>query len=114
MGILKDNGIKQLTNGFVKFENSKDSVKNSDYSDIKTFIADFLNTSDKKQRKKLAEEFKKRHMELYEFLKSNDKLVAAETEIFKTVTNAMNGDTASAENETISNLFSTIEEGLNE
>lgn len=110
MGILKDNGIKQLTSGFVKFENSKDSVKNSDYSDIKTFIADFLNTSDKKQRKKLAEEFKKRHLELYQFLKENSELVNAETEISKIVTNVAEGMLAETENHELNNLFRTIEE----
>lgn len=85
-----------------------------DMKDLKSFVGAFLDTSDKKQRRKLAEEFKKRHLELYQFLKENSELVNAETEISKIVTNAMNGDTASAENETISNLFSTIEEGLNE
>lgn len=114
LGILKDRSTKNLIAGLMAFEDGKNTVKTSNFEDLKTFIKDFLNTPDRKQRKKLADEFKKRHMELYEFLKSNSELVVAETEIAKTVTNAMNGDTTSTDNEAISNLFSIIEEGLDE
>ena len=75
-------------------------------------MADFLNTPDKKQRKKLSEEFKRRHLELYRFIKENSALIDAETEISKIVANTVNGSSAETENSEISNLFKVIEEGL--
>lgn len=44
-----------------------------------------MNTADEKQRLELSEEFRKRHLELYEFLKSNSELVNAETQISKII-----------------------------
>lgn len=82
--------------------------------DLKSFMSAFLNTSDKKQRRKLADEFKHRHMELYQFIKDNSELINAETEVSKIVTNALNGNTIETENAEISNLFKIIEEKLNE
>ena len=82
--------------------------------DLKSFMSAFLNTSDKKQRRKLADEFKRRHMELYQFIKDNGELINAETEVSKIVTNAINGNTVETENAEISNLFKIIEEGLDE
>ncbi|MDE5583696.1 MAG: hypothetical protein K2J08_08325, partial [Ruminococcus sp.] len=68
--------------------------------------------SEPKKRKKLSEEFKKRHLELYEFLKNNSDLISAETEIFKTVNAVISGDTADSDDKKITNLFEIIEEEL--
>ena len=116
-GVIKINTIKAksmaaLTGGLEKFENSKDIVKNADFKSLETFIKQYLNTADKKQRAELSEEFRKRHLELYEFLKSNSELVNAETEINKMVSDIINGDTASSEDKKLSNLFEMIEEGI--
>lgn len=116
-GVIKINTIKAksmaaLTGGLEKFENSKDIVKNADFKSLETFIKQYLNTADKKQRAELSEEFRKRHLELYEFLKSNSELVNAETEINKMISDIMNGDTASSEDKKLSNLFEIIEEGI--
>ena len=116
-GVIKINMIKAksmaaLTGGLEKFENSKDIVKNADFKSLETFIKQYLNTADKKQRAELSEEFRKRHLELYEFLKSNSELVNAETEINKMISDIMNGDTASSEDKKLSNLFEIIEEGI--
>lgn len=111
MGILKERNTKNLIENLKKYEDNKLNVN---MEDLKSFIKVFLNTSDKKQRRKLAEEFKKRHFELYEFIKGNEKLINAETEVSKIVTNALNGNTTETENAEISNLFKIIEEGLNE
>ncbi len=99
-------------NGLNSYEDKKDSIKNADFKSVETFIKQYLNTADKKQRLKLSEEFKKRHLELYEFLKSNSELVNAETEINKMVSAIMNGDTASSEDKKLSNLFEIIQEGV--
>ena len=88
MGVLKDKNVKKLIAGLDGFESSRNAVKNADYKDLKAFVGDFLNTPDKKQRWKLAEEFKRRHPELYQFIKENSALIDAETEISKTVANA--------------------------
>lgn len=114
LGILKQQSTKGLISGLTKFEDSKNVLKIADFKDLKSFVTVFLNTSDKKQRRKLAEEFKKRHLELYQFIKGNEDLINAETEVSKIVTNAMNGDTSTTDNAQISNLFKIIEEGLNE
>ena len=73
-------------------------------------MADFLNTPDKKQRRKLAEEFKRRHLELYRFIKENSALIDAETEISKTVANAICGIAEKAEDEKFNNLIEMISE----
>ena len=98
--------------GFDSFEDSRDVIKNADYKDLKAFVADFLNTPDKKQRRKLAEEFRRRHFELHQFIKENADLINAKAEISKIVTNTVNGSSAETENSEISNLFKVIEEGL--
>ena len=109
---IKAKSMAALTGGLEKFENSKDIVKNADFKSLETFIKQYLNTADKKQRAELSEEFRKRHLELYEFLKSNSELVNAETEINKMISDIMNGDTASSEDKKLSNLFEIIEEGI--
>ena len=109
LGILKERSTKNLIEALKKYEDSKSNVN---MEDLKSFMSAFLNTSDKKQRRKLADEFKRRHMELYQFIKDNGELINAETEVSKIVTNAINGNTVETENAEISNLFKIIEEGL--
>ena len=110
MGFLKQQSKKGLIEGLQRFEDSRNAVKKADYRDLKAFVNEFLNTSDKKQRRKLAEEFKKRHLELYEFLQSNSDLINAETEISKTIANAVQGETSETENRELNNLFEAIRE----
>lgn len=109
---IRKQSIKSLSDGISKFESSKNVVKKSDFSDFKQFLKTYLNTPEPKQRRKLAEEFRKRHLELYEFLKNNSDLVNAETEISKTMNNILSGNTADSENRQLSNLFEIIEDGL--
>lgn len=111
LGILKERSTKNLIEALKKYEDSK---SNANMEDLKSFMSAFLNTSDKKQRRKLADEFKRRHMELYQFIKDNGELINAETEVSKIVTNTLNGNVTESENAEISNLFKIIEEGLNE
>lgn len=105
---IKKQSIKSLADGISKFEDSKKAFKASDYTDLRTFMKDYLNTPEPKQRRKLAEEFKKRHLELYEFLKNNADLINAETEISKTVNAVISGDTANSEDKKLSNLLEII------
>ncbi|MDE5619466.1 MAG: hypothetical protein K2I80_02940 [Ruminococcus sp.] len=109
---IKKQSIKSLADGISKFENNKNILKNSDFSDFKQFLKIYLNTSEPKKRKKLAEEFRKRHLELYEFLKDNQELVSAETEISKTVNAVLSGDTANSDDKQLTNLFEIIEGGM--
>ena len=111
LGILKERSTKNLIEALKKYEDSK---SNANMEDLKSFMSAFLNTSDKKQRRKLVDEFKRRHMELYQFIKDNSELINAETEVSKIVTNALNGNTIETENAEISNLFKIIEKELNE
>lgn len=109
---IKKQSVKSLADGISKFEDSKNILKKSDFSDFKSFLKNYLNTPETKQRKKLADEFRKRHLELYEFLKSNGDLISAETEISKTVNAVLCGDTASSDNKQLTNLFEIIEGGM--
>ena len=111
LGILKERSTKNLIEALKKYEDSK---LDANMEDLKSFMSAFLNTSDKKQRRKLADEFKKRHLELYQFIKDNSELINAETEVSKIVTNTLNGNVTESENAEISNLFKIIEEGLDE
>ena len=110
MGFLKKQSRSNLIAGLQHFEDSKNAVKKADYGDLKAFVNEFLNTPDKKQRRKLAEEFKKRHLELYQFIKDNEDLINAETEISKTVASAVQGETSETENKELNNLFEAIRE----
>lgn len=114
MNSIKKKSISTLIEGLSRFEDSKDAVKNSDYTDLKTFIKDYLNTSEPKQRKKLAEEFRKRHMELYRFLNDNAELIAAETEITKIMNAAEAGEQVETDNSRITNLLDMIGESAND
>lgn len=109
---IRKQSIKSLADGISKFENNKNIVKKSDFSDFKQFLKTYLNTPEPRQRKKLAEEFRKRHLELYNFLKENQELVSAETEISKTVNAVLSGDTASSDDKQLTNLFEIIEGGM--
>ena len=109
-GIIKNKNIAALMSGLSNYENKKDGIKNADFKSLETFAEQYLNTADKKQRLKLSEEFRKRHLELYEFLKGNSELVNAETEINKIVSNAMQGMTEEKENQELNNLFEAIRE----
>lgn len=114
MNSIKKKSISTLIEGLSRFEDSKDAVKKSDYTDLKTFIKDYLNTSEPKQRKKLAEEFRKRHMELYRFLKDNAELIDAETEITKIINAAEAGEQVETDNSRITNLLEMIGESAND
>ena len=109
---IKKKSIKLISDGISKFENEKNIIKNSDFSDFKQFLKIYLNTSEIKKRKKLADEFRKRHLELYEFLKENPKLISAETEISKTINAVISGETSNSDDKKITNLFEIIEENL--
>ncbi len=109
---IKKKSIKSLADGISKFEDSKNIMKKSDFSDFKAFLKNYLNTPEPKQRKKLADEFKKRHLELYNFLKSNGDLISAETEISKTVNAVLCGDTSNSDDKQLTNLFEIIEGGM--
>ena len=109
---IRKQSIKSLSDGISDFENNKNILKNSDFSDFKQFLKTYLNISEPKKRKKLAEEFRKRHLELYEFLKNNQELVSAETEISKIVNAVLSGDTTKSEDKQLTNLFEIIERGV--
>ncbi len=109
---IRKQSLQSLADGISKFENSKNIVKKSDFSDFKQFLKTYLNTPEPRQRKKLAEEFRKRHLELYNFLKENQELVSAETEISKTVNAILSGDTANSDDKQLTNLFEIIEGGM--
>lgn len=109
---IRKQSLQSLADGISKFENSKNIVKESDFSDFKQFLKTYLNTPEPRQRKKLAEEFRKRHLELYNFLKENQELVSAETEISKTVNAILSGDTANSDDKQLTNLFEIIEGGM--
>lgn len=108
MSSIKKKSLRSLADGLSKFEDSRNTVKNSDFTDLKTFIKDYLNTPEPKQRRKLAEEFKKRHLELYTFIKENPDLISAETDIARTVNAAAGGEDIPSDNKELTNLFEMI------
>lgn len=114
MSSIKKKSLKSLADGLSKFEDSKNAVKNSDFTDLKSFIKDYLNTPEPKQRRKLADEFKKRHLELYAFIKENSDLISAETEITKIVQAALSGETPEADNRQLTNLLEMIGESADD
>lgn len=114
MNVIKKKSLDALISGLSKYEDSKNTVKNSDFTDLKSFVKDYLNTPEPKQRKKLAEEFRKRHMELYEFLKGNAALVSAETEINKIINAAETGEKVETDAGKITNLLEMIGESAND
>ena len=106
MSSIKKKSLKSLAEGLSKFEDGRNAVKNSDFTDLKSFIKDYLNTPDPKRRRKLAEEFRKRHLELYTFIKENPDLVSAETEMTKIVQAVLSGD--ALKNEQFINPFEVL------
>ena len=114
MNCIKKKSINALIDGLSKYEDSKTAVKNSDLTDLKTFVKDYLNIADPKQRRKLAEEFRKRHMELYQFIKDNADLISAETEMNKIMRAAEAGETVETESSQITNLLEMIGESAND
>ncbi len=106
---LKQKSLAALSDGLKQYEKNN---KKADFTDFKRFSESFLNEPDKKQRKKLAEEFRKRHGELYQFLKENPELVAAETEISRMIAAAVSGETPEVSPEQLSNLMQMIEKSL--
>lgn len=114
MNSIKKKSINALIDGLSKFEDSKNAVKNSDFTDLKTFVKDYLNTAEPKQRRKLAEEFRKRHLELYQFVKDNAELISAETEINKIMKAAEAGETVETDSSQITNLLEMIGESAND
>ncbi len=109
---IKKKSLKSLADGLSKFEDSKNAVKNSDYTDLNSFLKAFLNTPEPKQRRKLAEEFRKRHLELYNFVKENTELIAAETEMTKIIQAAISGEAPEADNQQLTNLLEMIETSM--
>ncbi len=114
MNIKKKKCLTALADGLSKFEDGRNAVKSSDFTDLKTFVKDYLNTPEPKQRRKLAEEFKKRHLELYAFIKENTELISAETEITKTVQAALSGVVSEAGNDQLTNLIEMIGESADD
>ena len=108
MNPIKKKSIDSLIDGLSKYEDSRNAVKKSDFTDLKQFLKGFLNTPEPKQRRKLADEFKKRHLELYNFLKENQELISAETEISRIIQSAMSGEAAESENSQLTNLLEMI------
>ena len=102
----------QLADGILQFEDKRKSIPQADFTDLQTFLSAYLNTPEPKKRKKLAEEFRKRHMELYEFLQSNPELIRAETKITATLQAAASGAAEEDDNGQITNLFEKLQEGL--
>ena len=111
MGNRKSKSIHQLAADIRQFEDKKKNRNSSDFTDLKTFLSSYMNTPETKQRKRLAEEFRKRHMELYQFLKDNPALLSAETEITAMMQAAASGCTEH-EDQQITNLLEMIQEGF--
>ena len=110
MNLIKKKSIDRLIDGLSRYEDSRNAVKNSDLTDLKTFVKDYLNTPEPKQRKKLADEFRKRHMELYSFIKDNQELIAAETDMNRIVQAVTSGGSAETDTAKITNLLEMIGE----
>ncbi|MDO5558117.1 MAG: hypothetical protein Q4F95_00810 [Oscillospiraceae bacterium] len=113
MGAIKKKSIAALADGMDKFEFSKKNVDLSGIKDISDLMNMIIQTSDKKKRKKLLDEFKNRKLEFYEFLKSNPELITAEAETARIIKNTLTGkgeDEAATE---LNNLFEAIESSLN-
>jgi hypothetical protein len=111
---LRKKSLAGLAQGLTRYEDSRNSLKTSDYTDLQTFLSGYLNTPDKKQRRRLAEEFRKRHMELYTFIKENQELIAAETELSRIIHAAVNGETIETEREQLTNLLQMMEESMHD
>lgn len=110
MEVIKDRSIDTLKGGLKDFESGKDIIRNTDFKSLETFMEQYLNICDKKKRIKVAEEFKKRHLELHEFLKSNPELIGSETQTSKMISDATQGIAKETENQELNNLLEAIKE----
>lgn len=108
----KKKSIKELAAGVKAYEEKRKAVCNADFTDLESFRTAYLNEADPKQRRKLAEEYKKRHAELAEFLNENGELVSADTKIAATVQAVLSGAAEETDDGEVSNLFEKIREGL--
>lgn len=75
MGILKKKSISALLSATEETERP-----NLKADSMKDLAEQFMNTDDKKERKKILEEFKKRRLEFADFIKNNPDVVNAEVE----------------------------------
>lgn len=112
MGNRRKNSINRLASDILKFEDKQKAVKKTDFTDLQTFLSAYLNTPDTKQRKRIAAEFQKRHMELYQFMKDNPELLKAETEMASMLQAVASGSAEEADSKEITNLFEKLQEGL--
>lgn len=80
MGILKKKSIAALSTALIAAEGKSYGMSNSNLNGLKTLTEAYLNTPNKKQRQKLAEDFKARQLELNTFFKDNPELLNAEVE----------------------------------
>ncbi|MBQ8515625.1 MAG: hypothetical protein IJ496_09535 [Ruminococcus sp.] len=108
----KKKSIKELAEGLKAYEERKKAARDADFTDLESFKAAYLNEPDSKKRKKLVEEYKKRHAEFAEFLNENGELVSADAKITATVQAVLSGAAEEADNAEASNLFEKIREGL--
>lgn len=97
----------KLMRRFSGFEN----FQKADYTNCKSFFEDFLNTSDPDKRQQLLKEFKKRHTELYNFIKNNQEFVLSESEISKLANEIF---PENSQNSTKTNFFEIIQDKLND
>lgn len=108
----KKKSIKELADGMKAYEDRKKNMQNADFTDLETFRAAYLNEPDPKRRRKLAEEYKKRHEELASFLGENEELVSSDAKISVKVQTAVSGAAEETDNAEVTNLFEKIREGL--
>ncbi len=108
----KKKSIRELAEGIKAYEDRKKAVKGADFTDLESFRIAYLNEPDPKKRKKLIEEYKKRHAEFTEFLNENGELVSADTKIAATVQAVLSGAAEETDDGEVSNLFEKIREGL--
>ena len=108
----KKRSIRELADGIKAYENRKKAARDADFTDLEAFQTAFLNEPDPKQRKKLAEEYKRRHAELAAFLGENEELIASDAKISSTVQAAVSGAADETDQTEVTNLFEKIREGL--
>lgn len=99
---VNEEKIHELRRKIAKFEDGR----RAGFADLRNFSNIYLNTADKSERARLAEEFRERHLELYDFLQKNPDLISAESEIMK----ISEGDFAEKSGENATNFFEIIGE----
>lgn len=108
----KKKSIKALAEGMKAYEDKRKDMQDADFTDLESFRSTYLNEPDPKRRRKLAEEYKKRHAELAAFLDENGDLVSYDAKISATVQTAASGIAEETDNTEVTNLFEKIREGL--